>query len=351
MFIANEDILRQLFMPKSRYCCPASKESLDTVSSGLVGTNGVHYRFLDVETPNKIPVFIDEKMLSGGDRISRTMYKKDNAESMYENFLAWLFKTFKQDEISFRNSLIEKLNLKDGDRVLVTGCGLGDDIKCILPKIGPAGELFAQDISDLMIIATARRLSDVYGQQTGRNNVYLSVSNASMLPHPDSYFDAAYHFGGINLFSDIKSAIHEMARVVKVGGKVVVGDEGVAPWLKEDEYGKIAICNNKLWASEPPLSMLPEMASDVHLTWVLGNCFYVIDFEVSDSKPLIDMDVPHKGARGGSMRKRYFGQLEGIDPGLKEQVRLVASSAGTSASAWVEQTISKALANIKPPGK
>ena len=64
------------------------------------------------------------------------MYKKDDAESAYENFLTWLFETFKQDEISFRNSLVEKLNLKAGDRVLVTGCGLGDDVKCILPKLG-----------------------------------------------------------------------------------------------------------------------------------------------------------------------------------------------------------------------
>lgn len=327
------------------YCCPLTKESLRVVGSGLTGVHGVHYPFLEAKITNKIPVFIDEKMLSGGDKISQAMYKKDDAESAYENFLTWLFETFKQDEISFRNSLVEKLNLKAGDRVLVTGCGLGDDVKCILPKIGSTGELFAQDISDLMIIATARRLSNIDGQQVDINNLYLSVSNASMLPHPDSYFDAAYHFGGINLSSDIKSAIHEMTRVVKVGGKVVIGDEGIAPWLKENEYGKIAICNNKLWALEPPLSLIPETASNVNLTWVLGNCFYVIDFEVSNSVPLMDIDVPHKGVRGGSMRKRYFGQLEGIDPELKEKVGLAASNAGTSSSAWIEQVISKALAD------
>jgi ubiquinone/menaquinone biosynthesis C-methylase UbiE len=315
------------------------------VDSGLIGANGLHYPFLKIESPIKIPVFIDDKMLSGGDKISQTMYKKDDAESAYENFLTWLFQTFKQDEALFRNTLIEKLNLKAGDRVLVTGCGLGDDVKYILPKIGSTGELFAQDISDLMIVATARRLSSASDQQVDINNLYLSVSNASMLPHPDSYFDAAYHFGGINLFSDIKSAIHEMARVVKVGGKVVIGDEGVAPWLKEHEYGKMAICNNKLWALEPPLSMLPETASNVHLTWVLGNCFYVIDFEVSKLMPLMDIDVPHKGTRGGSMRKRYFGQLEGIDPVLKEKIGEVASTAGISSSAWTEDVILNALGN------
>lgn len=333
-------------MFENPYCCPQTKENLREDSSGLIGVHGENYPFLNVDIINKIPVFIDEKMLSEGDKISQAMYTKGDAESVYENFMSWLFKTFRQDEILFRNSLVEKLNLKEGDRVLVTGCGLGNDINCILPKIGSAGELFAQDISDLMIIATARRLSVDADLQDSINNIYLSVSNASMLPHQDSYFDAAYHFGGINLFSDIKSAIHEMARVVKIGGKIVIGDEGVAPWLKFNDYGKIAICNNKLWAMEPPLSLLPETVSNVHLTWVLGNCFYVIDFEVSDSGPVMDIDVPHKGGRGGSMRKRYFGQLEGIEPNLKEKVGLAASADGTSASAWVEQVISKALTEI-----
>jgi ubiquinone/menaquinone biosynthesis C-methylase UbiE len=331
-------------MLENRFCCPLSKQKLRRVASALIGDHGEHYPFLNVVIANPIPVFVDEKMLSGGDKFSQAMYKKDDAESVYENFLTWLFQTFKQDEITFRNSLVEKLNLKKGDRVLVTGCGLGDDVKCIFPKIGSTGEVFAQDISDLMIVATARKLSGAESTQVNVNNLYLSVSNASMLPHPDSYFDAAYHFGGINLFSDVKSAIHEMARVVKVGGKVVIGDEGVAPWLKENEYGKVAIRNNKLWALEPPLPLLPETASNVHLTWVLGNCFYVIDFEVSDSGPLMDIDVPPKGVRGGSIRKRYFVQLEGIDPELKETVGLAASTAGTSVSAWLEQVISKALA-------
>jgi len=96
---------------------------------------------------------------------------------------------------------------------------------------------------------------------------------------------------------------------------------------------------------DAPLSLLPETVSNVHLTWVLGNCFYIIDFEVSDSPPLMDIDVPHKGSRGGSMRKRYFGQLEGIDPDIKEKVWLAASTAETSASAWVEQIISKTIAD------
>lgn len=327
-------------MRDSPYYCPITKERLHVTATGLTGKNGIHYPFLPTNNSIEIPVFIDDNLLSGGDRISQGMYKKDDAEFAYENFLKWLFETFKENEDSFRNSLIRKMNLKAGDRVLVTGCGLGDDLKSILSIIGPSGQLFAQDLSDLMIIATARRLSETGGLLVDIKNLYLNVSNASNLPHPDSYFDAAYHFGGINLFTDMKSAINEMSRVVKVGGKIVIGDEGIAPWLKESEYGKVAICNNKLWTLEPPLSLLPETASNVHLSWVLGNCFYVIDFEVSDLMPVMDLDVPHKGIRGGSMRTRYYGQLEGINPLLKDKVRTAAANAEMSISAWIEKVVS-----------
>lgn len=57
----------------------------------------------------------------------------------------------------------------------------------------------------------------------------FSVGNASYLPFPDGFFDAAYHFGGLNLFTDKKRALAEMTRVVKRGGKVVAADEGLAP--------------------------------------------------------------------------------------------------------------------------
>jgi predicted HicB family RNase H-like nuclease len=57
----------------------------------------------------------------------------------------------------------------------------------------------------------------------------------------------------------------------------------------------------------------------------------------------MDMDIPHSGARGGSMRKRYFGQLEGVDPMLKSEVVLAASKSGKSVNEWMENVISRAL--------
>ena len=52
---------------------------------------------------------------------------------------------------------------------------------------------------------------------------------------------------------------------------MMFGDEGVAPWLKDKEYGKIGICNEPLWAADPPLALLPETALDVILAGGAGQ--------------------------------------------------------------------------------
>ena len=124
-------------------------------------------------------------------------------------------------------------------------------------------------------------------------------------------FDAAYHFGGLNLFRNIRKGISEMDRVVKPGGRIVISDEGVAPWLKPTELGKMLIKNNPLYVHDAPLSLLPDTARSVNLSWELSNCFYVIEFTVSDTLPHVNIDVPHIGKRGGSIRSRYFGSSRG----------------------------------------
>src|SRR5450830_1476098 len=170
-------------------------------------------------------------------------------------------------------------------------------------------------------------------------DIYFSCSDATDLPFVDNAFDAAYHFGGLNLFPDLKKGISEMNRVVKPGGTVVISDEGMAPWLKSTEMGEMLIKNNALYAYTPPLSLLPETARNVNLSWELSNTFFVIDFMVADTPVYIDIDVPHVGTRGGSIRSRYFGQLEGVDPALRDRLYAEAAKQGISRVALLERLL------------
>jgi hypothetical protein len=81
----------------------------------------------------------------------------------------------------------------------------------------------------------------------------------------------------------------------------------VAPWLRGTEFEGIVTTNNALFKAEAPLAALPESARDVTVRWIMGNCFYVIAFSKGDGPPPLNLDLPHKGWRGGTMRTRFFG--------------------------------------------
>lgn len=254
-------------------------------------------------------------------------YLQTDEVLQYRNFLKWLFLTFNENETDFRRKLVS--DVKPGNRVLVTGCGHGEDVPAIFDA--GASEVECLDISETMIGAAKENLA-------GRN-VKFHVADACSLSFADASFDLAFHFGGINLYSDVRKGIAEMARVVKDGGRVVFGDEGVAPWLRNTDYGKMAINNNALWSSDAPLGLLPFSATDVSVKWVLGNCFYLVSFTVHRGGPYVNPDVKHAGRRGGSMRTRYYGQLEGVTEETKRRVLESAARENISVHDWLERKL------------
>src|SRR5207237_1494729 len=131
------------------------------------------------------------------------------------------------------------------------------------------------------------------------------LSNVLHLPFADGVFDAAYHFGSLNTFGDKRRALLEMTRVVRPGGKVVIGDESVAPWLRRRRFGRMLLKANPLYRHLPPLAALPQNAREVSLHWVLGNAFYFIEFRVGEGPPPLNIDLPIPGRRGGTLRSRY----------------------------------------------
>jgi hypothetical protein len=141
------------------------------------------------------------------------------------------------------------------------------------------------------------------------------------------------------LFTDQALAIAEMARVVRVGGKVVFGDEGVAPWLREKPHGQILMNSNRLYKYTPPMDKLPECASDACVRWFLGNAYYTIDFRVGDGPPRLDLDLPVLGRRGGTHRTRHYGVLEGVTPEAKAMAERAAKASGLSMHEWLDRAV------------
>jgi len=320
---------------KSPYRCSrgaCSRTPLEPVAEGLrCPACGESVRFVP---GTEVPEFVSVPAATNE-------YSQADASELHDNSLRWVFDTFQTDEAVFRERLVGLLDLKGGERVLVTGTGAGNDLPHLARALEGNGEIYAQDIAKEMLLAGVSRWKDSLSESGVV--LHFSVSDAAELPFEDSFFDAAFHFGGINEFEDIRAGVAEMDRVVKSGGNVLIGDEGLAPWLLNTDVGKMLIQNNPLYASKVPLYALPPTARNVILTWELSNCFYVIKFQVSATLPNVDIDVPHLGKRGGSIRTRYFGRLEGVDPHLRDRIYAEAERRGTSRVAFLEAALLQSL--------
>jgi SAM-dependent methyltransferase len=250
-----------------------------------------------------------------------------------------MFRMLLSEEDATRNEMIGMLRLRPGARVLEVGCGTCRDTLHLLDS---GATVYASDLAREMISIGRDRL-----QRAGADFAKLRLFRADVmrLPFPDGFFDAAFHFGGLNVFPDVAAALAEMTRVVKPGGRVVAGDEGVGTWLADTDFAKILKNSNPLFSHSAPLDRIPVNARDVTCRWILSGSFYLIAFDVGAGEPELDLDVQFPGARGGSHRTRYFGKLEGVSPELRDMVTKAAAAAGVPIATWLEQALRQALAS------
>jgi ubiquinone/menaquinone biosynthesis C-methylase UbiE len=328
------------------YVCPYTRKHMalegavydgDEVREGrLVSPSGQSFIVQD-----GIPVFLESARL--GDLEKKTQADYDVvAEEFYDNAMDWQFACMYEDEEKIRDGMVDLLKVQPESRVLEIGSGTGRDSFRIARRLGPKGVLFLQDLSRNMVIKTRKTIGSYRAQNGLKCETHYFMSDGLHLPFPDGYFDAVFHFGGFNNFSEPKKSFNEFARITKKGGKVVVGDESLPPWLEGTTFGEIVCVNNPLFRFKVPLHTIPECARDVTVRWILGSCFYLIDFRVDEGTPPLNLDLPHKGRRGGTMRTRYYGQLEGVSLDAKKMAQEAAAKEGVSLHEWLDRTIRRA---------
>ena len=104
----------------------------------------------------------------------------------------------------------------------------------------------------------------------------LAQADATALPYASETFDAVVHYGAINQFGDgMQAAIDEILRVTKAGGLVVLLDEGLPDEKRDGWWGRLLIRQNPLFASHPPMHLLPQ-GSSPQVRWVVRGLFYEI---------------------------------------------------------------------------
>lgn len=264
----------------------------------------------------------------------------ENAAAIHDNAMNWLHQVHGTNEHQFRGDLVNRLSSPNKDEmlILVTSCGAGNDLPYLFSRY-PNALFYVQDFAEEMLISAIERNMGILND--GFKAIFF-VGDAASLPLEDDLFDLVFHFGGINLFEDVASGVREMYRVTKIGGEVFFGDEGMSPPMYNDVFSEILLKNNPLYRSTPPLEHLPAQVANLRIEYIFHGCFYLVDF-IKVAELEINLDVFHQGRRGGSLRTRFYGELEGVNPDLKTRIYEAAESEGVSYVRFLETLLENGL--------
>lgn len=271
---------------EQNYVCPKTKTELELSEDGKTLTNTSLQQPLSYEV-NDIVDLTFPKELFEQDRKEQMAY--NDAYQRYDRGVTWVFESLNSDEQENREKMCSLLHLKPGMKVLEVGAGTGKDSELIIKAIAPNGEAFLSDLSPKMLQLAKQRL------QPDGVTVNYFIANGTYLPFEDETFDAVFHFGGINTFAERKEAFLEFSRVAKVGARIVVGDESVAPWLRNEPTYQTLMKANPMFADEVPFEDLPKNIDNFELHWIFGFGYYVMGYNKTNDKPEVNVNLQIPG--------------------------------------------------------
>jgi ubiquinone/menaquinone biosynthesis C-methylase UbiE len=161
------------------------------------------------------------------------------------------------DAVRRRGLAVTLLAPRSGERLLDIGCGPGFLASEMGAAVGPEGEIQAIDSSDAMLEVARRRCAE-------QPWIHFHHSDASSLEFEDGCFDAVFSVQVHEYVGDIETAMTELGRVVRAGGRalVVATDWGTVAWQSSDPLRMSRV-----------LSAFDEHLAHPHLPRRLGRLF------------------------------------------------------------------------------
>jgi ubiquinone/menaquinone biosynthesis C-methylase UbiE len=118
-----------------------------------------------------------------------------------------------------RSRLRDALEPSRGERLLELGPGTGYYTLPVAEWIGPNGTLEILDLQREMLDHTMKA-----AHERGLENIVGREGDARSLPYNDNTFDGAFLVTMLGEVPDQDAALRELARVIKPGGHLVVGE-------------------------------------------------------------------------------------------------------------------------------
>ena len=128
--------------------------------------------------------------------------------------------------------------IREGATVLDVGSGSGTDTLIAALLTGPAGLVYALDMTTAMREKLHRNVAALK-----LRHVHVLDGNAEQIPLPDASVDVVTSNGVLNLVPDKPAAFAEIARVLKPGGRLQISDIALRVPVSEQSRA-----DPRLWA-------------------------------------------------------------------------------------------------------
>ncbi len=201
-------------------------------------------------------------------------------------------------------SPVSDAGLGKGEVVVDLGSGSGVECFMAAEKVGPEGKVFGIDMTDDML-ALARRAQPQVAARLGYDNVEFRQGYLEQIPLADGTAHAVISNCVINLSPDKRRTFHEIFRILRPGGRLVVSDiatdRAIPVTIKNDARFR-GECLGGALEQEQLLGML-RGAGFVGLRLVKrfpyreegGVTFYSLTFSGYKPEPVREVEVVYRG--------------------------------------------------------
>ncbi len=194
------------------------------------------------------------------------------------------------DVVGQRSRLLQRMELCPGQKVLDVGSGPGLLAVDLAECVGADGEVLGVDRSEAMVAMARARCED-----RGLAQARFELAEATALPCEDASFDVAVSTQVYEYVADMKSALAELHRVLRPGGRVFILDTDwdSLVWHSSDRERMARV-----------LCAWDEHLADPHLPATLATKLREAGFQVQQREviPLLNPDFQEHSYSAGILR-------------------------------------------------